>query len=314
MRWATIKKNGFTIVELLIVVVVIAILAAITIVAYNGIQGRAKASAAQSAAAQAAKKVAVWQVDNPGQSPDQDTFNTLVGSFGGASYQYSAKANGAFCLTATTNNVSYFTGGSSPVAGACDGHGVNGVPPIVNVVVNPSSESTSSGWGTSIASSGAATTTRESSGGYSGTYFSRATYTTSPTAPSGERYLTGTQVTVGQAYSGAVYVRTNRAQVAYLRLRFQGTGGGDVFGQSTAIPANTWTRIGIANATALTGTVQISVILISGSVIAQVGDTFDADAAILYIGSTIPNFADGNSEGWVWDSTINASSSRGPAK
>ena len=34
-------KQGFTIVELLIVIVVIAILAAITIVAYTGIQNRA---------------------------------------------------------------------------------------------------------------------------------------------------------------------------------------------------------------------------------------------------------------------------------
>lgn len=43
-------KRGFTIVELLIVIVVIAILAAITVVAYNGIQNRARASGAQAAA------------------------------------------------------------------------------------------------------------------------------------------------------------------------------------------------------------------------------------------------------------------------
>ena len=42
--WAKHKQPGFTIVELLIVIVVIAILAAITIVAYSGIQARARDS------------------------------------------------------------------------------------------------------------------------------------------------------------------------------------------------------------------------------------------------------------------------------
>lgn len=41
-------QRGFTIVELLIVIVIMGILAAITIVAYNGIEGRAKAAKYQS--------------------------------------------------------------------------------------------------------------------------------------------------------------------------------------------------------------------------------------------------------------------------
>ena len=51
MQWAR-KQTGFTIVELLIVVVVIAILAAITIVSYNGITERSRMSVAQSFAGQ----------------------------------------------------------------------------------------------------------------------------------------------------------------------------------------------------------------------------------------------------------------------
>lgn len=57
------KSQGFTIVELLIVVVVIAILAAITIVSYNGITNKANASAAKSTAASLQKKIELYQAD-----------------------------------------------------------------------------------------------------------------------------------------------------------------------------------------------------------------------------------------------------------
>jgi type II secretion system protein G len=57
-------RTGFTIVELLIVIVVIAILAAITIVAYNGIQERARFSSYRSDIAMINKAVLLYYADN----------------------------------------------------------------------------------------------------------------------------------------------------------------------------------------------------------------------------------------------------------
>lgn len=58
------KQTGFTIVELLIVIVVIGILAAITIVAYNGIQTRAENTKTTQAVAQYVKAILSYSAIN----------------------------------------------------------------------------------------------------------------------------------------------------------------------------------------------------------------------------------------------------------
>ena len=58
------NARGFTIVELLIVIVVIAILAAITVVAYNGIQDRANDAIIKSDITAFAKKIKMYEVEN----------------------------------------------------------------------------------------------------------------------------------------------------------------------------------------------------------------------------------------------------------
>lgn len=65
MQWADKKRrSGFTIVELLIVIVVIAILAAVTIVAYNGITSRTKDARRLSDLASIQKGLELYFADN----------------------------------------------------------------------------------------------------------------------------------------------------------------------------------------------------------------------------------------------------------
>jgi len=73
------KSRGFTIVELLIVVVVIAILATITIVTYNGIQQRAWNARAVASADAYKKLLMLYAVDN-GSYPTYPASQVCLGS------------------------------------------------------------------------------------------------------------------------------------------------------------------------------------------------------------------------------------------
>ena len=73
------KENAFTIVELLIVIVVIGILAAITIVAYNGVQKRAQNTARVQELMQWNKTFEVYRAEH-GEYPDVENRGYCLGS------------------------------------------------------------------------------------------------------------------------------------------------------------------------------------------------------------------------------------------
>lgn len=58
------KHKGFTIVELLIVIVVVGILAAISLVAYSGVQQRARESAIMATLSSVMKKIEMYTVEH----------------------------------------------------------------------------------------------------------------------------------------------------------------------------------------------------------------------------------------------------------
>ena len=89
--------SGFTIVELLIVIVVIAILAAISIVAFNGVQARGRDSVRYADAKAIIKALELYKVDNGQYPPTSATSVAGQGSTGcvanGYSYSWGVDTN-----------------------------------------------------------------------------------------------------------------------------------------------------------------------------------------------------------------------------
>ena len=143
-------QSGFTIVELLVVIVVIGILAAITIVSYTGIVKKATIASLNSSLDGASKQLKLDQaVDSNNQYPPStgaaNGGKGLTSCAGSTTCQYSTNNSlnpPTYCLTETTNNLSYYTASNSvPTIGGCPGDIVSGSPSILN----PSFESDTTG-------------------------------------------------------------------------------------------------------------------------------------------------------------------------
>ena len=338
-------SRGFTIVELLIVIVVIGILAAISIVAYNGIQQRARASAASSALSQAAKKLALYQVDNGSYPANLGAVGIQDGA--DVTYQYSVDNSAApptFCVTATAGNVSYKVSQSgSPSAGGCAGHGQGGQAAITNLASDPrattySMASGTLGWGTgrwfgtSPATGGYSLVTGASDGPAGVGTYGRKTWTTAPAAignsgdtgyPNSPTGSNAFAVSAGTSYTISCYLRPSVARNFHISVYlYDGAGAGFTPSRSNgplvAGAANQWTRVTYTY-TVPSGVGRIATACDSASSTANgavnwaVGSTLDGTALMIAEGSAVPNYADGNSPSWTWNGASNNSTSTGPA-
>lgn len=327
MQWAQ-KQKGFTIVELLIVIVVIAILAAISIVVYNGISQRAKASAVQQALSDARSKLAVYTVDNADGYPTDIGVLNLPSS-GGITYQYSLAGGSpptGYCMTVATGGVAYYTGKNfsytgasngtinqdSAAEGACPGHDGAGGAAVVNAAKNPSIEADTSALGQPNGSTIARSNVRAQQGAYS-------VLVTMPQNAQGgvvgasifqETSLLTLKPNTTYVVSAYVYVPSATVDI---RLAVQGTARASVENTSSSYTSvkNSWVRIHNTFSTNEEG--SIILYLLNRVPTPTAGTQFWADGIMITEGSGLSGYADGNSPGWVWDGAVNRSSSRGPA-
>lgn len=308
------NSKGFTIVELLIVIVVIGILAAISIVAYNGIQERARISSVSSALSQAAKKLAVYQVDNPDLLPADKAALEAIGIKDSESvtYQYSKITTNpdTYCITATTGTTSYKLSSSAPTpsAGGCAGHGVGGVAAITNRVLNPSFENGTAANGANISASGG-TRTFPASGALFGSRHMRATFSSATALGWGQ--FTDT-LEVG-TYTASFYVRSNIT--GGFQPYLEGSSVRTTVSQSgnVTLSPNTWARGWVTFNVTTAGTAKVGGYFTSTSPTPTVGvDYVDFDGIAVNAGSTLYNYADGLTTNWAWNGTANAATSSGP--
>jgi prepilin-type N-terminal cleavage/methylation domain-containing protein len=335
MQWAQ-KQKGFTIVELLIVIVVIAILAAITIVAYNGIQDRAKTSASQAATAQATKKVMAYAVDHADTYPDDLAglaailgvpapaagATSLTGP-DGATYQYWRSTDlKSYCITATKNNISHFSSNSSANAssGACAGHAANGGVTIVNRIRNPSFEVNANDIGYMGGTNTNSSSERTTDWAASGTRSVKVTKTTVANAPQGVKLTLPDALEVGDVVRWGVTIRNSSANANAKTFQAYGERGSPSY---TGYSPGTTITLNPAASGRLTGQLTITSANAAGAFGSgfgvlpttsfAIGESYFVDAFVVTINNELPSvYVDGSTTNWAWAGAEHASTSSGP--
>jgi prepilin-type N-terminal cleavage/methylation domain-containing protein len=310
------RTTGFTIVELLIVIVVIAILAVITIVAYNGIQSRAQTSAVQSGLEQINRKLAAYMVDYSAFPPDLATAGIVDGA---TTYQYTPSGTPVtgYCVTATNGTTSYKSDSTNTQAtsGGCVGHTVgSGATVIANMVPNPSAETNASGWGGPNSTTFARDTSKFQYGAASMLLTmpigGASTVGATVYNPSAGAVPSVFKASTTYNYSAWVYVPTGTVDV-YVSV--QGAGMSSVTNGTTYTTAvkNAWTRIYHTFTTSASGSLIFYVLNKTSTVSA--GTQFWVDGVQITEGTTLYNYGDGATSGWTWNGTVNNSTSYGAA-
>ena len=267
------QQFGFTIVELLIVIVVIGILAAITIVAFNGVQNKARLTVLKSDLAQAAKTMESFKVQDSSENYPADLAAAKTAGLKGSSdtvFQYSVNNTTSpktYCITATTQGVfgtAFYTTQTGGVNdGTCPGQSPTGTP---NLIANSSFETASSA--VTIRTNYAKDPSAANTVGYFATVGTPATSNSSIASDkshngttSYKKDITGTGQLSGITYIDGSSLRANAGETVSWSFWMYSTKAGAITpyaegskvadgtytgftgGSAVTVPANTWTKV-----------------------------------------------------------------------
>jgi prepilin-type N-terminal cleavage/methylation domain-containing protein len=354
-------RRGFTIVELLVVIAVIAILATIVIVGYGAVIGNANDGSVKSDLQKIDDAMKQAALDNGGIFPNTASEMQLLNlKLSPGAYNTTNQANIYLCtsLSQTTyaimamstsgnrfviksdTGITQYSGNvvwdandingdatCASIDSSFDYSGVAGInngswsswtgtqssyDTVTNIALDPSATSLNN-----YAASGAAgTTTIQTSGGVAGDTFARRTF--SATGTGGiymGRQSTNTRIFVSASstYTASGFVRASSNQTINIAIQWY-DGSGSLISTSSG-PATTvglnWARLNVTDA-APASAVAASLTFYATSTWG-VGDYEDVDATMITAGSTVYDYASGDSAGWAWSGTAGASTSSGPA-
>lgn len=130
-------------------------------------------------------------------------------------------------------------------------------------------------------------------------------------------YISRFPVSAGEVYTISCWVRVSQAGFSFVvrtrpaidTLTWLDSGA---TGTSTATTAGAWTRVSQTYTVPAGATALESYVIATTAV--GVNGTIDATGLMVTKGSTLYNYADGNSTNWVWNGATNLSTSTGPAQ